>query len=276
MKGKRIFTPFESNQIKNIIKQKVLAPRDKQKRIRDKMRSLSFYISDFTNQKGFTVQDYDDLVRKGEIVISDRVDVEHLTQKKKENLLLLSIKKDTIKNDYKLEKVLFSDDNCSGIKDLNLNVLNTTGFYCIRLKPNSRLPNRYQRILDQRKYKYIYIGKTEGQLLKDRLAQELELKRPGTFFRSIGAVLGHLPIKGHLKGKSNQNNYKFSNCDKCVIIKWLRDNVEVSVATYEGDFDIENELIKKYCPLLNDTHNPMRLVELREDKARCRKFARGD
>lgn len=53
-----------------------------------------------------------------------------------------------------------------------------------------------------------------------------------------------------------------------VIIKWLRDNVEVSVATYEGDFDIENELIKKYCPLLNDTHNPMRLVELREDKAR--------
>ena len=55
-----------------------------------------------------------------------------------------------------------------------------------------------------------------------------------------------------------------------------RDNVEVSVATYEGDFDIENELIKKYCPLLNDTHNPMRLVELREDKARCRKFARGD
>ena len=45
-------------------------------------------------------------------------------------------------------------------------------------------------------------------------------------------------------------------------------------ANYKGNFNIENELIGKYCPLLNDTHNPMRLQGLKDDKDKCRKIAR--
>ena len=145
----------------------------------------------------------------------------------------------------------------------------------IKLKTNSRLPDRYQSILDKKKYKFIYIGKAEGQTLGERLAQELELKSPGTFFRSIGCVLKYLPIKGHLKGKANQNNFKFSTNDKSEIIEWLKKNVELSVVKFNGDFSIEIELIGKYCPLLNYTHNPMKLQELEDDKDKCREIARG-
>lgn len=63
----------------------------------------------------------------------------------------------------------------------------------------------------------------------ERLGQELNHKKPGTFFRSIGCVLGYLPIKGHLKGKANQNNYKFSQDDTLEIINWLKDNIELSI-----------------------------------------------
>ena len=102
------------------------------------------------------------------------------------------------------------------------------------------------------------------------------LVRASTMCNQSCAVLEYLPIEGHLKGRSNQNNYKFSDSDRNGIIKWLSDNVEVSIVTYDGDFGIENELISKYCPLLNDSHNPMKLKELKEDKDKCRKYARGD
>lgn len=169
--------------------------------------------------------------------------------------------------------LILNGEFCS-IKDLDKDILNSTGFYCIKLKSNSRLPYRYQRILDKRAHKFIYIGKAERQSLGERLFQELKLKKPGTFFRSIGCVLEYLPKKGHLKGKTNQNNFKFSKSDKEEIIEWLKKNVELSIVEFEGNFSDESKLIGKYCPLLNDTHNPMRLQELKEDKDKCRRIAR--
>ena len=59
---------------------------------------------------------------------------------------------------------------------------NETGFYSIRLSPNSTLPERYQSILLKRPHNLIYIGKAEGQSLFERLQQELRATGPGNFF----------------------------------------------------------------------------------------------
>ena len=275
MKGKREFTEFEANQIRKLIKEKLIASKNEQKKIRNKIRSFGFYFSDFSNKKGYTVQDFDNLIRKKEIIIVGKGKFENkqIKQERKKKSQTSKIEDSIIEN-MNIEKELIENGKFSSIKDLNQNILGSTGFYCIRLKSNSLLPNRYQKILDKREHKYIYIGKAEGQSLRERLLQELELKSPGTFFRSIGCVLGFLPIRGHLKGKSNQNNFKFSKSDKEKIIEWLKNNVELSVVNYYGNFNIESELIEKYCPLLNDTHNPMKLKELKEDKDKCRKIAR--
>ncbi|HOA20641.1 MAG: hypothetical protein KA807_14940 [Prolixibacteraceae bacterium] len=167
------------------------------------------------------------------------------------------------------------DDNFKNLSDLDDETLDSSGLYCIRLKENSKLPDRYQNILDSRKIKYIYIGKATTTL-RSRMKEELEHIGPGTFFRSIGCALGYKPMHGHLIGLANQNNYRFSQDDKMKIIDWLNDNIEVSIVKYEGDFNIEANLIKQYCPLLNITHNPKKLQELKEDRQNCKRIARGE
>ncbi len=275
MKGKTEFTKSEANQIRKLINQKLNASKNEQKTIRNKIRNIGFYFSDFSNKKGYTVQDFENLIKTGEIKIigNEILEKSQIKSEAKTNSQNSTNEIPVVENED-IENALIINEKFCSIKDLNQNILNSTGFYCIRLKKNSRLPDRYQSILNQRKNKLIYIGKAEGQTLRERLAQELELKSPGTFFRSIGCVLKYFPIKGHLKGKSNQNNFKFSTEDKSEIIEWLRNNVELSISKYTGDFNIESKLIGKYCPLLNDTHNPMKLQELKDDKDRCRKIAR--
>lgn len=275
MKGKREFTEDEANKIRNLIKQKLLASKNEQKGIRNKIRALKFFFSDFSDKKGYTVDDFNQLIKSGQIRIIKGTNhpINDTNKIVKEPPIKTEIDSKISRKD--IEQELFAASNFRQYIELDSSTLDKTGFYCLKLKKYSKLPDRYQLILDKRKYKYLYIGKAEGQTLRDRLGQEIEHKSPGTFFRSIGCVLGYLPIKGHLKGRSNQNNYKFSAPDTSEIVKWLISNVEISIVEYSGSFEIEKEFIKKYCPLLNDTHNPMKLQELKDDKDKCRRIARG-
>jgi len=277
MKGKREFSEFEANLIRKLINQKVLATENEQKGIRKKIRDLKFWFSDFSNKKGYTVEDFERLIKTGEITITSKENRDYTSKVpftigvvQKPELVKTGI------HDNNIEKYLIVDGDFRNFADLDQDVLECSGLYCIRLQKHSKLPERYQNILDKRKHKLIYIGKAEGQSLGARLSQEIEHKKPGTFFRSIGCVLKYLPMKGHLNGKSNQNNFKFSKDNTAEIVKWLKANVEISIVQYTNSFDIENELIRKYCPLLNDTHNLLRLQELIDDKAECRKIARGN
>lgn len=58
MKGKAVFTKANALAIIELIKQKVVADRDSQKKIRNKIRSLGFYASDFGIGGGYTVEDF--------------------------------------------------------------------------------------------------------------------------------------------------------------------------------------------------------------------------
>jgi hypothetical protein len=278
MKGKTQFSRDEANRIIELIEQKLLASQSEQKNIRNQLRNIGFYYSNFSNKKGYNVNDFNQLIvsRNIEIKNEDNSTKQQLKtsgkESKKEIPNIISDKK----NDFEeIDQRFLIENKFVSYSELDNEILNCTGFYLIKLKLGSKLPDRYQNVLDQRKNKYIYIGKAEGQTLKDRLEQEIEHKSPGTFFRSIGTVLEKSPIKGHLKGKKNQNNFKFSESDTLEIIEWLKMNVEISIIKNTNDFNFEKTLINKYCPLLNDTHNPKKLLELKEDKAICRKIARG-
>ncbi|KGN75654.1 hypothetical protein HQ47_01590 [Porphyromonas macacae] len=275
MKGKRKFTEDEANKIRSLISQKLLASTKEQKKIREKIRDLGFYFSDFSNKKGYTVDDFDWLIESGQIRIIERTSqsINEVNEIMEHSPTKTRIDSNVSGED--IEQELFAERSFKQYDDLNLTTLDKTGFYCLRLKAKSKLPDRYQLILDKRKSKFLYIGKAEKQTLKKRLSQEICHKKPGTFFRSIGCVLGYLPIEGHLKGHLNQNNYKFSVSDTAKIVEWLISNIEISIVEYNGNFEIEKKFIEKYCPLLNDDHNPMKLQELKDDKDKCRKIARG-
>jgi len=58
MKGKSVFRKEEAEQIIVLIQEKIGADSSKQKRIRDKIRKIGFYASDFGIGGGYTVADF--------------------------------------------------------------------------------------------------------------------------------------------------------------------------------------------------------------------------
>ena len=62
MKGKKIFNPAEAEQIRRLIRQKLVADSTTQKQLRRQIRDLGFFITDFTTKKKFTVEDFDRFV----------------------------------------------------------------------------------------------------------------------------------------------------------------------------------------------------------------------
>lgn len=245
-----------------------------QKAIRVKMRKLNFYVSDFGIQN-ITPSLFESLLQKGHIRCTDNTFSKPIATTSSPRVEVISKPKETstTSNSATLEKQLM-EGTFKKAGSIDPLVPNQTGFYCIKLAAGAQLPKRYQEHLNTRPHAIIYIGKAEGQTLKKRfLGQELRAKGHGTFFRSIGAVLGYTPEKGSLATAKIKNNYTFKPTDEAKIISWINANLEVNWVTYTGDFSIEKDWIKKYTPLLNDTHNPKRLTILKEDKANCRAIA---
>lgn len=64
-KGKTKFTKSELDKIRKLIIEKCQSPSAKQKDIRDEMRALKFYITDFTDDRITSVDKFDRLVSEG-------------------------------------------------------------------------------------------------------------------------------------------------------------------------------------------------------------------
>lgn len=152
--------------------------------------------------------------------------------------------------------------------------LNCPGLYCIKLAPNGVLPEPFASKLQR--HRIIYIGQASTSLYDRFWKQELNAIGHGTFFRSIGAVLGFLPPKDSLKGKTTRN-YKFSSEDEVSIKNWLQNNVVVNCCECGVDeMDAkEEELIQNVRPLLNIAKNPNSLPELTAARNRCLEYAQG-
>ncbi len=70
MTHRNCFTPREATQIKHLLQQKIASGN--QKRYRDELRSMGFYISDYARfVAGFSPEDFDSLVAAGTIIITD-------------------------------------------------------------------------------------------------------------------------------------------------------------------------------------------------------------
>ena len=159
------------------------------------------------------------------------------------------------------------------LKELeNTEGLNVTGLYAIRVKNIPEFPETLRTELEARNTTIIYIGK--GQNIGERLNQECRGKGHGTFFRSVGALLGYKPPKGSLVKR--QNNYRFHKVDRNEIVSWINENLEFSfVKLFENIKNVEKDLIKNYKPILNIQNNPQPLKELKTMRQKCKNVALG-
>lgn len=177
-------------------------------------------------------------------------------------------------DNLQLDKILMSEKNFRSAGIIDNLVPPNAGLYCIRISDISKLPKPFNNILADRQHNIIYIGIATESLNKRFLNQELRANGHGTFFRSIGAVLGHRPPKGSLTTKANKRNYKFSPTDEQKIIKWINDNLIVNWVEFTGDFEtIETELIIKHRPLINLAKNPSALQQLSDLRKECVQIA---
>jgi hypothetical protein len=150
------------------------------------------------------------------------------------------------------------------------------GVYSIRLRDGSALPEPFESLLGERSTRLVYIGKATS-LGGRMLGNELRGRGHGTFFRSIGAVLGFRPRAGSLAEKVNRYNFSFEPSDRVAIVRWINDNLDVSWREVPlADLPaLESELIRLHAPLLNLDGNPLALVELDELRVLCRQIALG-
>lgn len=173
---------------------------------------------------------------------------------------------------------LMDSSKFRSVKQLDsLDIPNVFGIYVIKIRDIKKLPQVFRKVLQERKHNILYIGISKDSLRKRLWGDELHLKGPGTFFRSLGAVLGYLPESGSLKERENKRNYKFSEHDSAEIIGWIEDNLEVNFVAHSDNLEeIERSLIVKYLPLLNLDKNPAKLDELVRLRRRCEAVANGD
>lgn len=174
----------------------------------------------------------------------------------------------TIKNSLLKEKS-FKD-----AFDIDEIVPNRPGIYCIKIRSAELLPAEFSVVLKERQHLYLYVGIATKSLKVRFLEQELRARGHGTFFRSLGAVLGYRPEKGSLKDKKNKNNYTFSPKDEGQIIKWINANLLVNWIEYKGDIKAnETKLIEEISSLLNIDKNPLALKKLKDLRNECREIA---
>lgn len=169
---------------------------------------------------------------------------------------------------------LVDDASFRPAESIDSDVPPSPGLYAIRLRIGSTLPEPFESLLGERSSRLIYMGKATS--LKDRmLRNELRGRGHGTFFRSIGAVLGFRPRAGSLANKVNKYNFSFEKPDRDSIVHWINVNLEVSWRALPSSVvpATETLLILHHTPLLNLDGNPLALVELDDLRVLCRQIA---
>ena len=172
------------------------------------------------------------------------------------------------------EKILMNEKNFKNADKIDKSVPDNPGLYCIRIKEPKNLPLPFSTELENRKHNIVYIGIATKSLNKRMLNQELRANGHGTFFRSLGAVLGYRPQQGSLSEKKNKRNYIFNSSDERKIIDWINENLKINWVNFNNDFEtVESSLILKHKPILNISKNPYSIHKLSEFRKECVEIA---
>jgi hypothetical protein len=177
-------------------------------------------------------------------------------------------------SDELTEKILMNENNFKNADIIDDFVPDIPGLYCIRIKEPKKIPPPFSTELKNRNHNIVYIGVATQSLRKRMLNQELRANGHGTFFRSLGAILGYRPPQGSLTSKKNKRNYKFNSSDERKIIDWINENLKINWVKFDNDFKaIETMLILKYKPILNISKNPYSIQQLSELRKQCVEIA---
>lgn len=273
-KGRTKFTEDEISEIKSLVSKLEKADRNQQKVIRGKIRRIGLYWSEIAYSKEeYTVHNLQKYLNNSTIKVENNSDLikrptcakQQSTLKEKENFL-----SPMDANQIEMELIKGQFLNVNSIQEEF--IPDEPGLYCIKLKEGIGFEKVFGEI---RKDRIIYIGKASHSLRERLWKEELNHLSPATFFRSIGAMLGYLPEKGSLYGKTTRN-YVFNDCDTNSIRNWMKESLMINCIPLPKHLVDSNEkkLIEKYMPLVNIQNNPMASEEIRLVRKTCIEYAK--
>jgi hypothetical protein len=278
MKGRNRFNKTETEELKRLIKAKESATPDKQKGIRNIIRKIGFYYSDFRSQKvGYTLYDFEVLIKSGEITISENSEnPTSKTLKFKSNDLPPKNQNDsdTKTSNYLnsiftiFKKNRFDPTNCSQ-KDIP----NYAGNYLICIKKGSCLPtksfNPFIKEFDG--LPIIYTGIASKSMRERDFRQHFTGNNAGrsTLRKSIGVLFGYKQVPRDKNPLSKKT--KFTISDELELSQWMRNNLVMYCFPSLDYNNYEKLLIQHFNPPLNlkDNHNSINL-DFRQNLKRLR------
>ena len=259
MKGKKIFTISEIEEIKKLIVEKLRATADRQKGIRNKIRKIGFYYSDFDSSKeGYTVADLDSLIRSGRITVLGR-NVKPVSNSlttdtpvsKPTQIVSLNANEKT--SDLKEILEAFKTNGFDPLTDSETKIPGTHGNYILCLKSNSKLPpvSVVPSFSTFDKLDVIYTGIARGSLRSRDYRQHFRGNNAGrsTLRKSLGVLFGYkqIPRDSDLaNGKT-----KFADTDEATLTEWMNRNLIMYFLPNSNFDQIELELIAHFNPPLN-------------------------
>jgi len=265
VKGKNQFSSVEITELKNLIKGRIKADSSRQKRIRDSMRKLGFYGSDF-GIIDLQPLDFENLIKAGRIKV--------LGQK-------ISNLKETIaaKPNLKTKKTQILDGKFSlfdPTKNTSEQIPDNPGNYIVCLRKESKLPDvgiEFE-MKPYQGFKVIYTGIAGMSLKKRDYRQHFTGNNAGssTLRKSLGSLFGY-PKIARDKNSSNGKT-KFNILDEIKLSEWMMKNLLLYFEINSNPDELENELIMTLNPPLNLSKNKNlrnkefrnKLFELRKKK----------
>lgn len=258
MERKNEFTISEMLTIKKLIAEKVIATPDKQRGIRRKIRNIGFHYSDFSSSKdGYTVADFEELIRTGQIKIID----ESYEPAVKTTNGIIYTKKIVEKEHPLIQKSKGLKSNLDNFKlnrfdpksDSETIIANTSGNYILCLKKNSTLPivslepvfNTFEGL------QVIYTGIAGDSLRTRDFKQHFRGNNAGrsTFRKSLGVLFGYKKIPRDSDPTTGKTKFNIEDEEK--LSEWMCDNLVMFFLPTSDFNNIEIELINYFNPPLN-------------------------
>ena len=261
MKGKDIFTAREVESIKKLITEKIQAPSDRQKGIRDRIRKMGFYFSKYSSKKGYTVADFEELIRSGNITVAHD-SVNNLTKTfKKSAWKPVSHQKIPYTDDVpKITEVNLTNlmaelerNRFDPMSDAEHHIPNRCGNYILCLRKGTKLPPApVIPVLSQfGGLEVIYTGIAGGSLRTRDYRQHFKGNNAGqsTLRKSLGVLFGYKLVP---RDKDpNTGKTKFSEPDESKLTHWMCNNLIMFYLPTDNYKKNEKLLIQKLNPPLN-------------------------
>jgi hypothetical protein len=258
MKEKNTFTSLQVQTIKKLIAEKVVATPEKQKGIRGEIRNIGFHYSDFSSKKdGYTVADFEALIRLGKIKIIDGnyKPISTATTKPVDKPKPVEKKLGVIQKSKGLNSNIdhFKINRFDPKTDSETIIANSSGNYILCLKENSKLPTvSIDPILTNFEgLQVIYTGIARGSLRTRDFRQHFKGNNAGrsTLRKSLGVLLGYKQIPRDSDPTTGKT--KFDSTDEIKLSEWMCDNLIMYFLPTSNFKRIEIELINHFNPPLN-------------------------